>query len=98
MKDSERDKMLASAYQLRDWELEPFSWEDSFSDMVTDEKSKLFVEFMNQNNSLKEIVELMNAEHAFPLDYKVKFEEEHKLNIDLQTSLNKLLKTIDSLR
>lgn len=98
MEDSERDKMLASAYQLRDRELAPFSWEDLFSDMVTDEKSKLLVEFMNQNNSLKEIVELMKSERASSLNCKAKFEEEHKLNIGLQTRLDKLLKTIDSLR
>lgn len=98
MDDLERDKMLACAYQLRDWELEPFSWNDPFSDMGTDEKSKLLLEFMNQNHSLKEIVELMKSERASSLDYKAKFEEEHKLNISLQSRLDNLLQTIDSLR
>lgn len=45
---------LACASQLRDRELEPFSWDDPFSDMGTDEKSKLLLEFMNQNHSLRD--------------------------------------------
>ena len=49
MDDFERDKMLACAYQLKDREFEPFSWDDPFLDMGTDEKSKLLLEFMNQN-------------------------------------------------
>lgn len=57
-----------------------------------------FVEFMNQNNTLKEVVELMKAECASFLDYKTKFEKEHKLNMSLQTRIDKLLATIDSLR
>ncbi|WP_291535335.1 transposase [Bacteroides sp.] len=98
MDDFERDKMLACASQLRDRELEPFSWDDPFSDMGTDEKSKLLLEFMNQNHSLKEIVELLKSERTSSLDYKAKFEEEHKLNISLQSRLDNLLQTIDSLR
>ena len=49
----------------------------------SDEKSKLLLEFMNQNHSLKEIVELLKSERTSSLDYKAKFEEEHKLNISL---------------
>lgn len=85
MEDLERDKMLASTYQLRDRELEPFSFEDPFSDVNTDEKSKLLVEFMTQNNTLKEFVEILKAERASSLAYKSKFEEEHNLNQSLQT-------------
>lgn len=106
MEDSERDKILASVYELRDWELEPVSFEDPFSDMNgkiagvnnTDEKSKFLVEFMNQNNTLKEFVEIMKAERASSLDYKSKFEEEHKQNLILQERKDNLLATIESLR
>ncbi|WP_145998994.1 hypothetical protein [Bacteroides cutis] len=105
MDDFERDKMLACAYQLKDREFEPFSWDDPFLDMGTDEKSKLLLEFMNQNHSLQEIVELLKSERVSSLDYKAKFEEEHKLreeehqlNISLQSRLDNLLQTIDSLR
>lgn len=53
-------------------------------DMGTDEKLKLLVEFLNQSNNLKELVEMMmKSDYADSLDYKAKFEEEHKLNIDL---------------
>lgn len=64
MEDLERDKILASVYDLRDRELSPITFEDPFSDMNTDEKSKLLVEFMNQNNTLKEFVEMMKAERS----------------------------------
>lgn len=98
MEDLERDKMLASAYQLRNCELEPVCFEDPFSDMNTDGKSKLLVEFMTQNNTLKELVEMMKSERASSLAYKLKFQEEHKLNQSLQTRMDKLLATIESLR
>lgn len=38
---------------------------------------------MNQNNTLKEVLELMKAERASFLDRKIKFEEEHKQNMSL---------------
>lgn len=66
--------------------------------MGTDEKSKLLVEFMNQNNTLKEVLEVMKAERSSFLDYKTKFEEEHKQNLSLQARMDKLLETIGSLR
>lgn len=56
---------MASAYDLRDRELSPVTFEDPFSDMNTDEKSKLLVEFMNQNNTIKEFVEMMKAERSY---------------------------------
>lgn len=98
MEDSERDKMLASAYELRERELAPISWEDPFSDMNTDEKSKLLMDFMNQIRLMNERLEKMESERASSLDYKSKFEEEHKLNLSLQTRMDKLLETIESLR
>lgn len=98
MDDFEREKILASAYALRDRELIPPSWEDPFSDMCTDEKSKLLIEFMHQNNTLKEVVELLKSERSSSLDYKSKFEEEHRLNLSLQSKMDTFLSTIESLR
>nr|WP_302828665.1 hypothetical protein [uncultured Bacteroides sp.] len=44
--------------------------------MRTDKKSKLLIEFMYQNNTLKEVVELLKSERSSSnLDYKSKFEE-----------------------
>lgn len=50
-------------------------------------------------------MELLKSERASSLDYKAKFEEEHKLreeehnlNMSLQSRLDNLLQTIDSLR
>lgn len=76
-----------------------------FPIMGTDEKSKLLIEFMHQNNTLKEVVELLKSEHSSSLDYKTKFEEEHRQldvaheqNMLLQKRLDALLSTIESLR
>ena len=60
---------------------------------------------MHQNNTLKEVVELLKSEHSSSLDYKTKFEEEHRQldvaheqNMLLQKRLDALLSTIESLR
>lgn len=98
MEDLERDNMLASAYELRERELEPFSFEDPFSDMSTDEKSKLFIDFMNQIKLMNNRLEKMELERASSLDYKLKLEKEHRLNQSLHTKMDKLLETIESLR
>ena len=80
MDESERNKMLPSAYWLRERELETSSLEEPFSDMETDEKSKLL---MNQMKLMNERLVKMEAEYTISLDYKTKFEEEHKLHISL---------------
>ena len=79
MKDFERDKILGSAYELRDRELAPIAFDDPFLDMNTDEKSKLLIDFMNQIRLMNERLEKMELERASSLDYKLKFEEERSL-------------------
>jgi transposase len=105
MKDFERDKILGSAYELRDRELAPIAFDDPFLDMNTDEKSKLLIDFMNQIRLMNERLEKMELERASSLDYKLKFEEErslreeeHQLNLSLQRKMDTLLATIESLR
>lgn len=55
--------------------------------------------------TLKEVVELLKSERSSSLDYKAKFEEEHRQldvvheqNMLLQKRLDALLSTIESLR
>lgn len=61
MNQSERDKILTASHNLELREVTPDPWFDPYSDMTTEEKSKLIIELMSSQKSDRERIDsLMN--------------------------------------
>src|SRR5574344_649409 len=102
MDQLEREKIINSAKKLREREINPDPFEDPFSDMTSEEKSKLLIEFMSMhesdrkqiNNMMERLDKFMESQASSP-DYKSLFEVSQKQNAELLkriSSLEELLK------
>src|SRR5574344_362808 len=104
MDQLEREKIINSAKKLKEREINPDPFEDPFSDMTSDEKSKLLIEFKSMhesdrkvhesdrkqiNNLMERLDKLIECQTSSP-DYKALFE-------DAQKQIAELLKRISSL-
>ena len=49
MDQEEKDKIFTASYNLSLWELTPGSWFDPYSDMISEEKSKLIIVFFGSD-------------------------------------------------
>ena len=57
MDQQERDKILTASRNLELRELTPEPWFDPYSDMTTEEKSKLIIELMSSQKSDRERID-----------------------------------------
>lgn len=104
MDQLEREKIINSAKKLREREINPDPLEDPFSDMTSEEKSKLLIEFKSMhesdrkvhesdrkqiNNLMERLDKLIECQTSSP-DYKALFEAAQK-------QIAELLKRISSL-
>ncbi len=93
----ETERLLLSAQRLKDRELQEESWEDPYSDMNPEEKSKLLIELTHQLRDSQQLIQsLLQKIDKLTESQQAANEEIRSLREQL-TNQNKLLARIDSL-
>lgn len=104
MDKEERAKILTSAKRLKDREASAEPWVDPYSDMSSDEKSKLLCELMaihlrdeKRNEELMAKIDELFERQRQMSDFKSMFEESEKQTKSKDILIENLLKKITAL-